>query len=108
MTDSHALFVMEDGTTNRLALAALDPASQQTVRKISGMAEIPQCMLPTFRLCRNDLKNIENLYADNLMNAQQCIEAREKILRGFKAMYRKHKLPFEKYSMLQSRLLSGK
>lgn len=108
MTDSYALFVMEDGTTHRLALAALDPASQQTVRKVSGMAEIPQCMLPTFRLCRNNLQNIENLYADKRMNAKQRIEAREKILLGFMAMYRKHKLPSEKYSLLQSRLLSGK
>jgi len=108
MTDSHALFVMTDGTTNRLALAALDPASQQNARKVAGMPEIPQCMLPIFNLCRQHLLQIDNLYADERLDSQQRIEARKKILLGFVAMYRKHKLPSEKYPMLQHRLLSGK
>lgn len=108
MTDTHVLFVMSDGSTNRLTLVALEPASQQKVRHIAGMPEIPKCMQATFRLCRSHLENIDNLFADGRMDAAQSSEARGKILLGFRAMYQKYKLPPEQYDVLQARLLAGK
>jgi len=107
ITDTHAVFVMQDGTTNRLALTALNNASQKTARKALGMPEIPVCFLPTFNLCRKDLLRIEDLYADERLDVPQWRDACAKILAGFRSQYYKHKLFSGDYPNLEKRLLSG-
>ena len=108
MTETHALFVMQDGTTNRLALAALNEGSRESARHLLGMPQIPACLIATFNLCRKDLSRINNLKADGLLDEPQWFAARAKILAGFKAMYQQHKLLPADYAPLEARLLSGK
>ncbi|MFA7173760.1 MAG: hypothetical protein WC340_10155 [Kiritimatiellia bacterium] len=108
MTETHALFVMQDNTTNRLATAALHPASLATARQSLGLPEIPASLIATFNLCRKDLKHIDNLYLDGRLDLPQRTAARSKILAGFKAMYQQHKRPPSDYAPLEKRLLSGK
>jgi hypothetical protein len=99
---------MPDGTTNRLALAALNPGSQKTARQTLGLPEIPACFIATFNLCRRDLVRIDNLYADGRLDQPQWADARAKILTGFQSLYQKHELPPSDYASLEMRLLSGK
>ena len=108
ITDTHAVFVMQAGTTNRLALTALNNASQKIARKVLGMPAVPDCFLPTFNLCHKDLLRIEDLYADGRLDLPQRRDARAKILAGFKSQYYKHKLLSVDYPDLEKRLLSGK
>ena len=108
MTETHALFVMLDGITNRLALGALNPGSRESARQLLGMPQIPACLIATFNLSRKDLTRIANLQADGRLDELQRVAARATILAGFKAMYQQHKLPPADYAPLEARLLSGR
>ena len=106
LTDTHATFVMASGETNKLAIGALCPASQSIARSICQLPEIPNCLKPTFNICAQDLKRIDNLHADGHLDDQQYSDAREKILLGFYSMFIKHKLSAEQYTSVKFRLLA--
>ncbi len=107
LTDTQATFVMVDGSTNVIALGALDMPSQATARRVKQLPEIPAVLRATFELCMRDLKRVENLYADQRLGEVEYAATRRKLLAGFQAMYVKHALAEPAYAALEQRLLDS-
>lgn len=107
LSDAQATFVMADGTTNVLALGALDPASQATARRAGRLPDVPDVLRATFTLCARDLRRADNLYADQRLDKAEYAATRRKILAGFHAMYVKHALPPTAYAALEQRLINS-
>jgi hypothetical protein len=107
LTDSHALFVMPGGATNRLALAALHPACQTTARKMFQLPEIPDVIRATFNLTAQELRRIRYQHQDGKIDAAAYADFHRRVLNGFRTMYTRHELPEENLAALEQRLLNA-
>ncbi len=107
LTDAHAFFAMPDGSTNRLAVGALHPASQATARSALQLPEIPDAIRATFNLTARELRRIRYQHEDGKIDAAAYADFRRKLLTGFRAMYTRHDLPEENRAALERRLLNA-
>ncbi len=104
LTDSHALFVMPDGATNRLAVGALHPGCQATARKVFQLPEIPDAIRATFNLTAQELRRIRFQHEDGKLDGAAYADFRRRLLNGFRLMYEQHELPREDLAALEQRL----
>ncbi len=107
LSDTHATFVMTDGTINVLAVTALHPDSQAKARKFRELPVIPDILLATFEINQQYLRRVRQLYEEGRLDAAEYADARRRLLNGFRYMYRKHNLPEYDYPSLEKRLLNA-
>ncbi len=105
MTDTHVVLILEDGSRHTLALAALDPASQATARRIANLPAIPVALRSTFAACGQQLRRAAIQHEDGRLTDTEYADMRRRVLSAFRTFYDRHKLPPEDYDALEQRLL---
>ena len=107
LTDTHALFAMPDGGSNRLAVTALHPACQRAARHAFQLPEIPATLRATFNLTVDELRRIRFQHEDGRLDETAHADFQRRLLNGFRLMYARHGLPDEERPALEQRLLNA-
>ena len=103
--DTAATFVFaEDGATNRIELAKLDPATRQRACREAGYLPVPPVLAPTFRRASEDWVQTQSLEESGRLEPEKAAARRKAILNAFARRCREAGIEDADIKMLSDRI----